>query len=208
MTTVVHNSRQSEIWIGYAKGTSTTVNEVLIYNYDHKTWTIRDAPNASGMTTGAAGIPNGFDNSDRRVIFAAGNALIETDQGMAFYSATEADGRAPINAFVERRGFDIAPNATNIAKWVDSVYYLITGSGNVRIDTRSTEAPGRPVDFSSTTDRYLKTRTFDLDPTMGDYKIDPRSTGRYYNTRIGSNDDTNSWQLIRYNLAFSADGER
>ena len=114
----------------------------------------------------------------------------------------------PINAYVERKGFDIAPNATNVTKWVDSIYYLIKGNENVTISTRATEAPGRPVDFSSSTDRYLKTRTFSLDATMGDYKIDPRTNGRYYNTRVESNDANGSWDLIRYNLSFSFDDGR
>lgn len=327
LVNVAHNRQQSEIWISYPTGANVFMNEVLIYNYDNDTWTLRDAVLSRYMTSGpsstlgestggvisswtynsntqqpgngnfslrneaGSGVitvdnqdadggtpsltslsrgstititaeatgailytsaitststfgddrivvsmentieladfengdryiiataimnPSVYNNSDQRVVFATSflnnHNLIQTDEGNSFILDT-GDTTVPIQipAFVERRGFDIAPTSTNVNKWTDSAYYLITGTGDVTINTRATEAPGRPVDFSDNSDRYLKTRTFSLNSTMGDYKIDPRSNGRYYNTRIESNDATDTWSLIRYNLSFSTDDER
>ena len=202
-TTVVHNRLQSEIWIGYVKGASTNINEILIYNYDHKTWSIRDADSVPGMAVGAPVSGSVYDNTRSKVMMpsASPNELLETDIGNSFKGSA-------INAYVERKGLDIAPTATQVKKWVDSTYYIIRGTGNVTVQARATDTPGRPADFTSTTDRWLKNRTFSLDPDMGDYKVDFRDAGRYWNTRIGSNDATSSWDLVRYNLAFSTDDER
>ena len=48
---------------------------------------------------------------------------------------------------------------------------------------------------------------FTLNGSMADFKVDPRSNGRYFNIRLGSNDTTSNWSLIRYNLAVLADDE-
>ena len=204
---VIHYRKQSEIWISYPKGTSATINEKLIYNYDHGTWTVADAFGASGVTVGAPIVDNVYDNTQEEIIYAdaTNNELVIANRGTSY--RTEA-----IDAFVERRGFDIAPSNPNIKKWMDSIYYIIRGSGNVIVQAKSTDTPGRPVDFTDTSnnprDKYLKNRTFSLDADMGDYKVDPRTNGRYYNTKIGTNDITSSWTLIRYILSFSVDDER
>ena len=203
LTTVVHNRLQSEIWIGYVKTTtpaSTAINEILIYNYDHKTWSIRDGNGASGLLVGAPIRNTAYDNNVSKVVavHASPNELVETDVGTSFRGDA-------INSYVERRGFDLAPGSVNVKKWVDSTYYIIRGTGDVRVQAKSTDTPGQPVDFSDTRnnprDKYLKNRMFSLDADMGDYKVDPRTNGRYYNTRIGSNDTTGSWSLISYTPA-------
>ena len=211
ITHVVHNRRQEEIWILYPKGSSTTCNEILIYNYDNKTWTIRDANNIVSSVYGGSknSDDTAFVTNNSFVVMASSNrTVLRADQGTFFYDTTATNNEGAINSFVERRGIDIVPTATNVKKWVDSTYYIIRGSGDVLVQARATDTPGRPVNFSSTTDRYLKNRTFRLDPDMGDYKVDSRDAGRYYNTRISTNDTTSNWSLIRYNLAFSVDDER
>ena len=207
-TFVVHHSCQSEIWVNYVRRvegqTPTDINEVLIFNYDNNTWTFRDAAGFSGVTTAPPIVGGVFsDDATRSVVFsdATNNEFVIADRGNSFRGSN-------INAYVERKGFDVSPGTVNAKKWNDSTYYIITGSGDVTVQARSTDTPGRPVDFTSTADRYIKTRTFSLDPDMGDYKVDYRTSGRYYNTRVGSNDSTGEWSLIRYSMAIEVDDER
>ena len=216
MTIVVHNRLQSEMWIGYAKGTSALINEILIYNYDHKTWSRRTAPNARYLAAGAPIMGNAFDNSRSKIIMSHSGAtnLLETDRSLSFQAN-------PINSYVERKGLNLAPGSINVKKWNDSTYYIIraltghaeptNGGKSMLVQAASTNTPGEPVDFNDTKtnprDRNLKNRRFSLDADMGDYKVDPRSKGRYFNTRIGSNDTTSNWALISYTPAIGDDVE-
>ena len=215
-TTVVHNRLQSEMWIGYAKDSSPLINEILIYNYDHKTWTRRTAPGVRFMAAGAPLVGTAFDNTQSKVMLSNGNAtnILETDRSLAFQSN-------PINAYVERKGLNLSPGSINVKKWNDSTYYIIRaltghaeptdGTKSMLVQAASTNTPGEPVDFADTKtnprDRNLKNRRFSLDADMGDYKVDPRSKGRYFNTRIGSNDTISNWALISYTPAIGDDVE-
>ena len=194
-TFVVENRLEDEIWVCYPKGTSTNCNEALIYNYTHGTWTIRDLPNIRDAAFGATISNDDYSEGRLRLILMdnANNRLDIADEGTSF------NGEA-IDAFVEKRGYDVTP-ADDESSWrISYMWPIIRGSGEVDIRFRSTESPGRPVDFQSTRDRYLTTRTYDLDPDMGDYKVDADSDGRYLNMRIGTNDATSSWSLIKYSL--------
>lgn len=206
LVSVIHNTRQDEMWVCYPKGTATTVTEAIIWNYKNNTWTIRDLPAGHAVTYGA--VTNNFASptsfvEERHPILtnSADGLLLAGDRTNGF------NGQA-INAFLEKRGFDIAPDRSDIAKNLDQGIYIIRGTGSVEIAARATEAPGRPVDFDSTRDKYVERRNFSLDPDMGDYELKQRSNGRYHNLRIRSNDATNTWTLVRYNLNFSASDGR
>ena len=204
-TFVFENRLQDEIWVCYPKGTSTTANEALIWNYKYGTWTIRDLSNGVAGGT-AAIIPTGestYDpNSLRSVMLDRTNNQIRLlDEGTAFVDQ-------PINAFIEKRGFDVDPANDKSQIQIRYVWLIIRGNGDVRVQFRSTEAPGRPVNFASNSDRYLETRTFSLDPDMGDYRLTPLSEGRYLNMRLGTNDITSSWSLVKYSLGIHATDNR
>ena len=225
---VIHNTRQDEIWICYSVGAleandaDAVATEALIWNYDNNTWTLRDLPQCAAGTYGpsAAETAGGVELfiGDSRPVFSSpldasdlsdNDLFVVADTGTSFFEGdgSAVDNPVPINAFVERRGFDVIPNGTNFSKWTDSIYVLATGEGTVNIDVRPTDTPGRPVDFDSTTDSRLKSREFTLNGDMADFKVDPRTNGRYMNIRFGSNDTTSSWELVRYNMSFSADDE-
>lgn len=195
----VHNSLYDEVWVCFSRGSSTAANEALVWNYRHNTWSVRDINNAYAGTYGSQVFGATFLNT-QALMLANNSNILQMDVGTSFSGN-------PINSYVERRGFDIAPNAVNFSKWTDSIYILATGTGDVTVNVRPTDTPGRPVDFTDASDRMLKTREFTLNGTMADFKIDPRVNGRYFNIRFGSNDATSSWQLIRYNLSFSADDD-
>ena len=186
------------MWICYSTGSSTTADEALIWNYTNNTWTIRDLADITSATYGSLINSNAFTDTEGFIMATSGK-LIRADVGTSF------SGNA-IDAYVERKGFDVAPQATNFSKWTDSIYILATGSGSVDVAVRATDTPGRPVDFASN-EKFLKKRTFTLSGDMSDFKVDPRTNGRYFNIRFGSNDATSSWDLLRYNLAFSTTDE-
>ena len=200
---VEHNSRQDEMWVFFSTGTSQSANQVLIWNYNHNVWSIRDANEVYAATYGS------HLSSGGQIEFIEEQGIIMTNGTQFLFEDDDATGfeTNPINAYVERKGFDVVPNATNFSKWTDSIYILATGEGTVDVAVRPTDTPGRPVDFDSTTDSRLKTREFVLNGDMADFKVDPRTNGRYMNIRFGSNDATSSWELIRYNLSFSADDQ-
>ena len=195
---VEHNSAQSEMWLHYSKGSSASANEILVWNYVHNTWTIRDANEVHCATYGSI-IESGSFSNKQGLIMGKPEELLRADVGTSFSGGA-------INAYVERKGFDVAPTAVNFSKWTDSIYILATGTGTVDVAVRATDTPGRPVDFTGN-DKYLKKREFTLSGGMSDFKVDPRTNGRYFNIRFGSNDATSSWDLVRYNLAFDAASE-
>ena len=140
LTHVIHNSNQSEVWICYPKGSSTTCNEALILNYLSGAWSIRDLPDVYSSTYGPA-IESSEFTRRKYPIFGIDSNLLQGDVGTEFYNGQDID------AYVERKGFDVAPNAVNFSKWVDSIYILATGEGEIEVKVRTTDSPGRPVDL-------------------------------------------------------------
>ena len=85
---------------------------------------------------------------------------------------------------------------------------IATGVGTLDVRVRAVEAPGRPVDLMSTSDRYLATRQYELAGERSDYKVTPKTEGRYFNVRIGTNDTTSSWSLVQYQLGIRGTDNR
>ena len=198
-TFVFHNTRHDEMWLCYPKGSSVACNEALIWNYVHNTWTRRELDDVYDATFGSDIDSNSFSQFQVPV-FAKDGELLQTDIGTSFSGQ-------PINAYFERKGFDIVPQATEFSKWIDDIYIIATGVGNVTVSVRSTDTPGRPVNFENLSDRFLRIREFSLSGDMGDYRINPKVNGRYFNIRFGSNDALGSWEVIRYNLSVQTGDE-
>ena len=204
-TFCVHNEEQDEIWVCYPKGSSTTANEAVIYNYRHDVWTRRDLPNIVAGVRGA--LPDDFLNpttwqrNDLGVIVGTSTSLIAVDQGSSF------NGSA-IDAYVERKGFDINPDNDLQQLNLRSVYMTASGEGDLVVNIRSSNAAGNMVDLEDTRDRFIKTRSYDLRGDDADYKVDINSDGRYFNYRIGSNDATSQWTLVELQLGVEATNTR
>ena len=205
LTFCVHNQNQDEIWVCYAKGTSTTANEALIFNYVHNTWSIRDLPN---VTTGTSGVlvddfttPTSFLNNNLNIIIASTDTLIAVDRGTSFSGGA-------INSYIERKGFDVSPDNDLQQFHTKSVYLTATGTGELDVRVEAQNSPGQVVDLTRRPDRHLQQRTFDLDGANSDYKIDPNITGRYFNYRIGSNDADDTWTLVEIQITTQATNAR
>ena len=198
-TFVFHNTRHDEMWLCYPRGANVACSEALIWNYVHNTWTRRELDNVYAATFGSDIEGDGFSQFQVPV-FARDDRLLQTDIGTSF------SGRA-IESYFERTGFDIVPQATEFSKWIDDIYIIATGVGNVTVSVRSTDTPGRPVNFNNLSDRFLRIREFSLSGDMGDYRINPKVNGRYFNIRFGSNDALGSWEVVRYNLSVQTGDE-
>ena len=200
-TFLFHNQSFDEMWICYPKGTATTATEALIYNYRHNTWARRDLTNTVAAQFGA--LPDDFDNPTAFAEGALGGVIISGSELRAVDRGTSFAGQA-IDSYVERKGLDVDPNNDMQNHKIRSAWIVATGEGSLDTAVRAVEAPGRPVDLTLDTDRYVKQRVYELSGDMSDYKVDPRSEGRFFNIRIGSNDTTSSWSLVSYQLGIDA----
>ena len=198
-TFVFHNTRHDEMWVCYPTGTNTACNEALIWNYNHNTWSIRDLNSIYAATYGSNIVSGSFSRFDVPVL-ARDGMLLESDVGTSFSGN-------PINAYFERRGFDLIPDAVSFTKWNDDVFVLATGTGALDVRVRTSNTPGQPVDFFNMLDTKVQVREFQLDGDMADYKINPRVNGRYFNIRVGSNDTTGNWNFVRYILSLQIGDE-
>ncbi len=197
-TFVIHNERHDEIWVCFPETGNVACNKALIYNYVDNTWTKRDLNDVWPGSNGPTITSNAFVLVDQAPQLPTTAKILTMDRGTTF------DGTA-FTAYVERKGLDVSPGEPNISKWTNEIYFFITGSGNATVKTRTTDTPGRPVDFSSTTDRYLSTRVFNIDGDMSDLKVSSVLNGKFLNIRIEGEDE---WSLHRYTIEFKASDKR
>jgi len=173
---ILRYQNQDELWIGYPKGSSTTVNEFLIYNYRKNNWTIRRMQSA--ITSGDIA-PFEQDPNDRVPIFAYTTELMYADKT---YSLVD---NSAYNSYVERRRLSLSPE-------FDTETLL---SASLRVEGTSSVLTLQVVgsNFPAT----------DANPTSGtsytftsnsDYKVDIRENGRFLNYKL-SETATNPWNI-------------
>jgi len=173
---ILRYQNQNEIWIGYPKGSSTTVNEFLIWNYRDNLWTIRRME--STITSGDIA-PFEQDPNDRVPIFSYGTEIMYADKTFSL-----ADG-SPYTSYVERRRLSLTPefdtetlmSAALKAEGSSSVLTLqIAGSNLPAVDVSPTSGTSYTFTASS------------------NYKVDIRENGRFLNYRLGET-AVNDWNI-------------
>ena len=186
-TFVVRNIAEDEIWVIYPTQSSAgPCDEALIWNYRHRTWTIRDMPGTRGGVLGPRVDGNSFTNNVDYMTFTGDTSLLHTaDIGNTFNGTN-------FEAYVEKRIINFGDLSTS--EQTEAFYPLMDGSGSVQLDFLGTDAVGEPVDFS--TDNRVFSCPFDI---TTEYKVDPRQTGRFLNFRLSSNDN-NNWRLAGYDI--------
>lgn len=186
-TFVVRNIAEDEMWIIYPTQSSTgPCDEAMIWNYRHRTWSIRDMPGTRGGVLGPRVENNVFTNNVDYMSFTGDTSLLHTaDIGNTFNGVN-------FEAYVEKRIINFGDLSTS--EQTSDFYPLMDGVGEVQLDFLGTDAVGEPVDF--TTDPEVASTTFNI---ATDYKVDPRQTGRFLNFRLSSN-DANSWRLAGYDI--------
>lgn len=143
---LVHNRRQSEVWVCYPTVGNTTCTEALVWNYKYQSFGVRDL---NAVTFGAAGYLDDsgggawdsdadlwdsdttlWDQSDIPaneewvVLGSTAPALVVADQGLSMNGA-------PYTSFVER--LDMSLGMPERMKYVKGVMPRIDGNGSVSV---------------------------------------------------------------------------
>lgn len=173
---VLRYQAKDEIWFCYPKGTSTTINEVLCWNYRNNTWTIRRI--TSTIVSGDIA-PYDENPNDLVPIFSYGTEIMYADK-----TYTNVAGAA-YESYIERRRLAMSPEFDT--ETLASIAMKIEGSGaSLTMNVLGTNRPGQ--DLSPTTG---VANTFVVND---DYKIDVRESGRFINYKL-TETGTNSWNL-------------
>ena len=173
---VLRYQAKDEIWFCYPKGTSTTINEVLCWNYRNNTWTIRRI--TSTIVSGDIA-PYDQNPNDLVPIFSYGTKIMYADK-----TYTNVTGAA-YESYIERRRLAMSPEFDT--ETLASIAMKIEGSGaSLTMNVLGTNRPGQ--DLSPTTG---VSNTFVVND---DYKIDVRESGRFINYKL-TETGTNSWNL-------------
>jgi len=172
---ILRYQNQDELWIGYPKGSSTTVNEFLIFNYRKNNWTIRRMQSA--ITSGDIA-PFEQDPNDRVPIFSYTTELMYADKT---YSLVD---NSAYNSYVERRRLSLSPEFDT--ETLMSAALKVEGSATLALQVVGSNLPATNTDPTSGTSYTFNSST--------DYKVDIRENGRFLNYKLGET-STNSWNI-------------
>ena len=214
-TFVIRNISQDEIWVCYPTSESEDgrCDRALVWNYLHKTWTVRDLPATVVGTLGpiisGAGAEAVFEGRTDHVILSgydnrgdvnnpppASNNVHIMDEGFTHNGDI-------YTAFIERKRIGVEP--TDFNKYVKGFYPWFdpdtTTSPTITIKTRGQDLITENVSLE--TDELTQ-----LEFEMGyDYKVELHERGRVLNYRIETTDE-NTWNLAGIGLDVSGDGRR
>jgi len=207
---------RSEIMICYADGDaadSLTANRALVYNWAQDAFTFIDLPNVRSLTVSAtlnadggwddaigtwAESSNYWSNSSVTTqatslrLFGAGYADSKVFQ---LNNTFGADGSA-INSFVEATKIDldrVRQRSNAEIKQINGVLPQMEGQGTVVITIGTSNSPQSGVVWSQPVIYNIET----------DYKIDVRSSGRYFALRIESESASDYWHLTGLDIDVS-----
>lgn len=173
---ILRYQNQDELWIGYPKGNSTTVNEFLIWNYRKNNWTIRRMQSA--ITSGDIA-PFEQDPNDRVPIFSYTTELMYADKTYSLVN------NAAYNSYVERRSLSLSPEFDT--ETLMSAALKVEGSSSVlTLNAKGSNLPAVDTDPASGT-AYTFT-------SNADYKVDVKEHGRFINYKL-SETATNAWNV-------------
>jgi len=174
---ILRHQYQDEIWICYPKGSSTTINECLIWNYRSNLWTIRRMN--SNIVVGDVA-PYEENPNDLVPVFAYGTELMYADK-----TFTLVDGSTAYESFVERRRLAMSPEFDT--ETLSSIAMKVEGAdASLTIYVKGSDKPGQ--DINPTTG---VTNTFVV---ASDYKVDIKESGRFLNYKV-TETDVNNWNV-------------
>jgi hypothetical protein len=207
----------SEIWICYADTDATdsqSANRALVYNWTQNAFTFIDLPNVRALTVAekigtVLGNWNnvvGNWNTDSRY-WSNVSQSTEADsltllaagyQDSKIYRMNDTHGAAgtSINAFLEATKIDldqVLGKATNTIKQINGIIPQIEGLGSVIIYVGTSNSPQDGV-------MWGPANFYDID---SDYKIDVRSSGRYFALKFESISASDYWRLTGLDIDVS-----
>tara|TARA_R100000963_G_C4645957_1_gene110449 strand:- start:2273 stop:4429 length:2157 start_codon:yes stop_codon:yes gene_type:complete len=213
----LRNQANDEIWICYPKGSNTTCNEALIYNFRLNNWTIRDLPNVvSGVIAPVKGAAaderpwaTGIISFDKlfpvfaQVTSAGSNSkgnIIAADIGYQHKTTAPTTALANYTSYLEHESMSMTPEF--YTEQFHSVALLAQGTGTLNVKTISSNIPAATIDFSSPT----TTGTFAIATA---YKSDIRLNGRFLSYRIDDGTSTaTAWNLAGLQIEVEEGGTR
>lgn len=173
---LLRNKKQDEIWISYPKGSSTTVNEALIWNYRSNLWTIR---RMSSVIVSGDIAPYEQDPNDTVPIFSYGTEIMYADKSYSLVN------NSAYESFVERRRLTMTPEFDT--ETLASIAMKVEGANaSLTVHVKGSSKPGQ-----------------DVNPTTGvsntfvvadDYKVDIKESGRFLNYKV-TETATNEWNV-------------
>ena len=173
---ILRYQAKDEVWFCYPKGTSTTINEVLCWNYRNNTWTVRRI--TSTIVSGDIA-PYDENPNDMIPVFSYGTEIMYADKTYTDVTSTAYE------SYVERRRLAMSPEFDT--ETLASIAMKVEGAdAELTMYVLGTNKPGQ--DVSPTTG---VTNTFVVND---DYKIDVRESGRFLNYKL-TETDTNDWNI-------------
>jgi hypothetical protein len=196
---------RNEMMACYPAGSSTVVNKALIWNWKDNTFSFRDLPNTSYISSGIVEITAGatwdaasgtwdadsdpwgatnYDNVIKNIVFAdvTNTKIFRDNKG-------NKSGADTMSAYIERSGYDLGDPQS--VKFVSAVYPQIEVSGNNTVDVYI----GRQM---STEEGVTWEGPIAFNPNSQS-KVSCRVSGKYFAIKIESDTDID-WKL--HGLAF------
>ena len=173
---ILRYQSKDEIWICYPKGTSTTVNECLIWNYRLNNWTIRRMQAA--ITSGDIA-PYQNNPNDQVPIFSYSTEIMYADKSYSLVNSSAYE------SFVERRRLTMTPEFDT--ETLSSIAMKVEGaSATLTLQVKGSSKPGQDVNPSTGV-----SNTFVV---ADDYKVDIKEAGRFLNYKL-TETATNAWNV-------------
>lgn len=192
---VKRNSKNDEIWVCYPKGSSTTCNEALIYQYKNNTWTIRQLPEVVSMFDAPVNLSNSFVYSDNKLHMLLGNyTVLQADTGYQMWSGSSL---ASYTSYVSREKLNSGDTLSSIyIKSITPIFDSVPVDASIDITVTGQNNYVTAADWSNTSGRDTS-EFLPNNVNSQSYKVDPRTTGRLLNYKISSSD---YWRLALIGL--------
>jgi hypothetical protein len=173
---ILRYQSKDELWICYPKGSSTTINECLIWNYRLNNWTIRRMN--STITSGDIA-PYDNNPNERVPLFAYGTELMYGDKTYSLVDSTAYE------SFVERRRLAMSPEFDT--ETLSTIAMKVEGANaTLTMYVKGSNYPGDNVNpTTGVTNNFV---------VASDYKIDIKESGRFLNYKL-TETATNEWNV-------------
>lgn len=189
---VIKNPFNKEIWITYPKGTSTSCNEALIFNYKNNTWTKRQLPNITYSFNGPSNYNDQFQYGNEVIYMTTtGTQTLVTDSVYTMWNGTAL---VSYESYVEKK--KVNGGDTSASGLINSIYTIfdnVPSDSNIDIYIKGQNNYVDDVTFTSDD-------LFSFEPNnkqaLG-YKVDPRVNGRIINFKITS---SGYWRMPTYSI--------
>jgi len=199
---VQKHTKEDEIWVCYPKGVSTVCNEALVYNYKKNTWQFRDLTGNPVSMFSTYGVSGGtYQYADEMVVQCLGTATtLRNESGYQFWNGSSL---VTFTSYVERLNL-FSGNALdeNLINALTPVVETTQVSLSVLVHCLGKNTALTVEDWSNLDGRKV-TQFQPKNPSTQGYKVDPRSSGRFFSYRMSA---TGDWRLALLGMEVTRQG--